>query len=122
MDADNGYIKSTVTGKVATRDIVQFVEYRALKNDPSKLAAETLREIPQQFLDFMRSKKFKPNNKKPFHGIKRENTAKSLNLSLRYHKKKPVVGREDGILYLMQQRDKITKELRTLGFEALKVN
>ena len=35
------------------RDIVQFVPFRDFKNDPYRLAQETLNEVPRQFISYM---------------------------------------------------------------------
>lgn len=44
------------------RDIVQFVPFRNFKDSHiSRLAKETLAEVPKQFLDYMKSKEITPN-------------------------------------------------------------
>ena len=48
LDGDDKQLKSKRTGKVATRDIVQFVPYSAVSNDPKKLAESVLEELPGQ--------------------------------------------------------------------------
>ena len=42
------------------RDIVQFVPYLTFKNDPMKLAKETLDEVPRQLTSYMNSKRIPP--------------------------------------------------------------
>lgn len=43
------------------RDIVQFVPFRDFKNDPYRLAQETLNEVPRQFISYMSQKGIQPN-------------------------------------------------------------
>ena len=72
LDGDDERI-STQRGKVASRDIVQFVPLRKFNNVPSyggqnfasdqvkeSLAREVLAEIPDQFLSYMKSKEIEP--------------------------------------------------------------
>ena len=59
LDGDDGLLKDQ-HGNVAKRDIVQFVPFSQFKNNPSMLAAETLREIPGQFVDAMKQRGIKP--------------------------------------------------------------
>ena len=40
-------------GQQAKRDIVQFVSFRDYSSDPMKLATETLKEIPKQFIQYV---------------------------------------------------------------------
>ena len=44
------------------RDIVQFVEFNEFKNngDLGMLAEEVLKEVPEQFVDYMIQKKIMP--------------------------------------------------------------
>ncbi|KAK9728458.1 hypothetical protein K7432_001061 [Basidiobolus ranarum] len=59
LDADENVLE--IHGEVAERDIVQFVPMRDFKSgDPNKLASEVLREIPSQYLEYMRSHNIKP--------------------------------------------------------------
>jgi len=48
-------------GIVAQRDIVQFVPFNQCAGDPDKLSQETLAEIPQQLVSYMRQHKITPN-------------------------------------------------------------
>jgi len=64
LDADQERLKST-GGKLAARDIVQFVEISKYQTnsrlaDKHQLAKELLAEIPGQFLDYMKSKNMSP--------------------------------------------------------------
>ena len=52
LDADRTPLYSKTLGKYSARDIVQFVPYRDLKNDPYKLAKEVLYEIPKQMTSY----------------------------------------------------------------------
>jgi hypothetical protein len=49
LDADDQQLRAN--GKVAARDIVQFVPFRKYASDPTALAAEVLAEIPGQILE-----------------------------------------------------------------------
>jgi len=60
LDADNVKLLGKYSGKLAERDIVQFVPFRKFKNAPGALEDETLSEIPKQFMEFMNEKKIKP--------------------------------------------------------------
>lgn len=53
LDSDNMMITDD-TGAVAKRDIVQFVPYNKHKTFKEKLAEETLKELPGQFLSYMK--------------------------------------------------------------------
>ena len=48
LDGDDKQLKSKKTGKVANRDIVQFVPFKDVSNDPKKLAETVLEELPTQ--------------------------------------------------------------------------
>jgi hypothetical protein len=52
LDSDEKLLFSSKLGKSAVRDIVQFVPFREYENDPVKLATETLREVPRQFIEY----------------------------------------------------------------------
>lgn len=52
LDADDSPLYSKKYRKYMSADIVQFVPFRDFKNDPYKLAKETLQEIPGQLVDF----------------------------------------------------------------------
>lgn len=47
LDADVNPLFSKTARKYSARDIVQFVPFRNLKNDPHALAREVLAEIPK---------------------------------------------------------------------------
>ncbi|KAN0019105.1 hypothetical protein ACTFIU_002307 [Dictyostelium citrinum] len=47
-------------GVVASRDIVQFVPFKQYENDPEQLAAQTLCEIPEQLIGYMKSQNYFP--------------------------------------------------------------
>lgn len=64
LDADRKPLYSKKLGKYSTRDIVQFVPYRDLKNDPYRLAKEVLNEIPRQLTSYFQSRNIRPNPKK----------------------------------------------------------
>lgn len=59
LDADKGRLKDS-HGKLAARDIVQFVPFRKYGGNSVQLAAEVLREIPHQVTEFMRFIKYVP--------------------------------------------------------------
>ncbi|KAK5579735.1 hypothetical protein RB653_009421 [Dictyostelium firmibasis] len=48
-------------GVFASRDIVQFVPFKEFENNSEQLAAETLREIPEQLVGYMKSQNYFPN-------------------------------------------------------------
>ena len=48
----------------SSRDCVQFVSYQQMENDPQKLTAEILREIPAQITGYFDTKKIKPGKRK----------------------------------------------------------
>jgi hypothetical protein len=47
LDADKDPLFSSISRKFQSRDMVQFVPFSRFKNDPSLLAKEVLKEIPQ---------------------------------------------------------------------------
>jgi len=53
LDADHIALKSKKTGKVAQRDLVQFVSFKEFKNEPELLAKHVLAEVPDQFVQYM---------------------------------------------------------------------
>ena len=55
LDADTSPLFSKKWQKYAARDIVQFVPFRELKNDPYRLAKEVLAEVPKQMTDYFMS-------------------------------------------------------------------
>ncbi|KAJ1417080.1 von Willebrand factor, type A [Sesbania bispinosa] len=60
LDADNGRRLESSTGRVATRDIVQFVPMREVQSGQISVVQALLEELPEQFLTFMRSRDIKP--------------------------------------------------------------
>lgn len=59
LDSDDGKLKAP-SGSKAARDIVQFVPFNKFVNDPARLAAETLAELPKQVVQYMKLKNIKP--------------------------------------------------------------
>mmetsp|Transcript_29152 Transcript_29152/g.68686 ORF Transcript_29152/g.68686 Transcript_29152/m.68686 type:complete len:180 (-) Transcript_29152:40-579(-) len=59
LDGDEVALQSG--GVKASRDIVQFVEFRKFGGDGVRLAREVLEEIPLQLVSFMMSRGFRPN-------------------------------------------------------------
>uniref|UniRef100_A0A2N9GI06 C2 domain-containing protein n=1 Tax=Fagus sylvatica TaxID=28930 RepID=A0A2N9GI06_FAGSY len=64
LDADNGRRLESSTGRVATRDIVQFVPMREVHSGQITVVQALLEELPGQFLTYMRSRDIKPH---PLH-------------------------------------------------------
>ncbi|KAM3752843.1 hypothetical protein ACB098_03G048900 [Castanea mollissima] len=64
LDADNGRRLESSTGRVATRDIVQFVPMREVHSGQISVVQALLEELPGQFLTYMRSRDIKPS---PLH-------------------------------------------------------
>lgn len=64
LDADTNPLFSKDLGCYASRDIVQFVPFRDLKNDPFLLAKEVLYEIPRQLTSYFQGRGINPNPKK----------------------------------------------------------
>ncbi|XP_027931663.1 protein BONZAI 3-like isoform X1 [Vigna unguiculata] len=60
LDADNGRGLVSSTGRVATRDIVQFVPMREVESGQISVVQALLEELPDQFLSFMQSRDIKP--------------------------------------------------------------
>ena len=61
LDGDVVPLYSAKYKKYRSRDIVQFVPFRDLKNDPTRLAREVLAEVPKQLTDYFIQKRIKPN-------------------------------------------------------------
>ncbi|CAN4088675.1 unnamed protein product [Withania somnifera] len=59
LDADKGERLESTTGRVAVRDIVQFVPLRDVQNDIS-VVQSLLAELPSQLLEYMRFRKIQP--------------------------------------------------------------
>ncbi|XP_030959737.1 protein BONZAI 3-like [Quercus lobata] len=64
LDADNGRRLESSTGRVATRDIVQFVPMREVHGGQISVVQALLEELPGQFLTYMRCRDIKPS---PLH-------------------------------------------------------
>ncbi|KAK4795230.1 hypothetical protein SAY86_013224 [Trapa natans] len=60
LDADNGNQLESSTGRMATRDIVQFVPMREVCGDQTSVVQSLLEELPGQFLSYMRARGIKP--------------------------------------------------------------
>ncbi|MQM17258.1 hypothetical protein Taro_050228, partial [Colocasia esculenta] len=60
LDADNGKRLESSTGRIATRDIVQFVPLREVHRGQVPVVQSLLEELPGQFLTYMRSRDIKP--------------------------------------------------------------
>eukprot|EP00300_Choanocystis_sp_HF-7_P018827 c20151_g1_i4.p1 GENE.c20151_g1_i4~~c20151_g1_i4.p1 ORF type:complete len:273 (+),score=65.07 c20151_g1_i4:612-1430(+) len=59
LDGDDGLLRHN--GRVAKRDIVQFVPFNKFAGNPARLAKEVLEEIPAQFLGYMKSQNLAPS-------------------------------------------------------------
>lgn len=62
LDADTGRRLESSTGRIATRDIVQFVPMREIQGEQKSMVEALLEELPGQFLSYMRSRDIKPLN------------------------------------------------------------
>ncbi|GMN25202.1 hypothetical protein TIFTF001_000847 [Ficus carica] len=62
LDADNGRRLESSTGRVATRDIVQFVPMREVHSGQISVVQALLEELPGQFLSYVHSRDIKPCN------------------------------------------------------------
>ncbi|MFS7949344.1 putative von Willebrand factor, type A, copine, protein BONZAI [Helianthus anomalus] len=60
LDADTGPPLESSTGRIATRDIVQFVPIRDVQRGERSMVQALLEELPGQFLTYMRSRDIKP--------------------------------------------------------------
>ncbi|KAF8394494.1 hypothetical protein HHK36_020703 [Tetracentron sinense] len=60
LDGDNGLKLESSTGRIATRDIVQFVPMREVHTGQISIVQALLEELPGQFLTYMRSRDIKP--------------------------------------------------------------
>ncbi|KAI5675980.1 hypothetical protein M9H77_06930 [Catharanthus roseus] len=61
LDADNGKRLESSTGRIATRDIVQFVPMREVHGGEISIVQSLLEELPGQFLTYMRCRDIKPH-------------------------------------------------------------
>ncbi|KAF9623170.1 hypothetical protein IFM89_037751 [Coptis chinensis] len=62
LDADDGKRLESSTGRIATRDIVQFVPMREVQGGQISVVQSLLEELPTQFLTYVRSRNIKPLN------------------------------------------------------------
>ncbi|KAL8047388.1 hypothetical protein ABFX02_08G238300 [Erythranthe guttata] len=62
LDADKGQRLECSTGRIATRDIVQFVPMREIHRGEISVVQALLEELPSQFLTYVRSRDIKPLN------------------------------------------------------------
>ncbi|OIT40693.1 protein bonzai 3 [Nicotiana attenuata] len=62
LDADNGHRLESSIGRVATRDIVQFVPMREVHSGQISVVQALLEELPGQFLAYMRCRNIRPHN------------------------------------------------------------
>ncbi|GAB4860348.1 Protein BONZAI 2 [Ancistrocladus abbreviatus] len=60
LDADKGDRLESSTGRVASRDIVQFVPFRDVQNGEIYVVQSLLAELPTQFLTYMRARGIQP--------------------------------------------------------------
>ncbi|KAJ4848262.1 Protein BONZAI 3 [Turnera subulata] len=67
LDADNGARLESSTGRVATRDIVQFVPMREVQSGQISVVQSLLEELPGQFLSYVRCRDIKPLNQDAGH-------------------------------------------------------
>lgn len=63
LDGDVNPVYSNKLRTYAARDIVQFVPFREVQNDPILLAKKVLEEVPKQLSDYFQSRGIKPNPK-----------------------------------------------------------
>ncbi|KAK7369595.1 hypothetical protein VNO80_11637 [Phaseolus coccineus] len=61
LDADKGERLESSSGRVASRDIVQFVPFRDVQSGEISVVQALLAELPTQFLTYMRSRSIQPN-------------------------------------------------------------
>ncbi|PWA71563.1 calcium-dependent phospholipid-binding Copine family protein [Artemisia annua] len=62
LDADKGERLESTTGRVATRDIVQFVPFRDVQGGGISVVQSLLEELPSQFLTYMKQRDIRPNS------------------------------------------------------------
>lgn len=60
LDADKGERLESSTGRVATRDIVQFVPMRDVHSSEISVVQSLLAELPGQFMSYMRTRNIQP--------------------------------------------------------------
>ncbi|CAJ1937599.1 unnamed protein product [Sphenostylis stenocarpa] len=61
LDADKGEKLESSSGRVASRDIVQFVPFRDVQSGEISVVQALLAELPTQFLTYMRSRSIQPS-------------------------------------------------------------
>ncbi|KAL5795376.1 hypothetical protein ACOSQ2_000196 [Xanthoceras sorbifolium] len=61
LDADKGERLESSSGRVATRDIVQFVPLKDVHGGEVSVIQELLAELPAQFLTYMRTREIQPS-------------------------------------------------------------
>ncbi|KZV46470.1 protein BONZAI 1 [Dorcoceras hygrometricum] len=61
LDADKGERLESSSGRVASRDIVQFVPFRDIQGGEISVTQSLLAELPTQFLKYMRARGITPN-------------------------------------------------------------
>ncbi|KAK7399288.1 hypothetical protein VNO78_10469 [Psophocarpus tetragonolobus] len=61
LDADKGERLESSSGRVASRDIVQFVPFRDVQSGEISVVQALLAELPTQFLSYMRSRNIQPS-------------------------------------------------------------
>uniref|UniRef100_A0A3Q7IFI0 Copine C-terminal domain-containing protein n=1 Tax=Solanum lycopersicum TaxID=4081 RepID=A0A3Q7IFI0_SOLLC len=62
LDTDNGHRLESSTGRVVTRDIVQFVPMQEVHSGQISVVEALLEELPGQFLTYMRCRDIRPHN------------------------------------------------------------
>ncbi|KAK9080585.1 hypothetical protein SSX86_000343 [Deinandra increscens subsp. villosa] len=65
LDADKGEKLHSSTGRIASRDIVQFVPFRDVQGGEMSVVQSLLAELPSQFLTYMRNNGIEPKTKLP---------------------------------------------------------
>ncbi|KAM7471579.1 hypothetical protein LguiA_009762 [Lonicera macranthoides] len=60
LDGDKGERLESTTGRVASRDIVQFIPFRDVQSGEISVVQSLLAELPSQFLTYMRSRDIHP--------------------------------------------------------------
>nr|AFK42772.1 unknown [Lotus japonicus] len=61
LDADKGDRLESSYGRIASRDIVQFVPFRDVQSGEISVVQALLAELPTQFLAYMRSRDIQPS-------------------------------------------------------------
>ncbi|KMS95665.1 hypothetical protein BVRB_006000 [Beta vulgaris subsp. vulgaris] len=62
LDGDKGERLESTSGRVASRDIVQFVPFRDVQGEEVSMAQTLLAELPSQFLSYMRTRGIEPKS------------------------------------------------------------